>query len=136
MKRQFKVVGAVIVNDGDVLCAQRGPGALEGKWEFPGGKVEADETPEAALRRELNEELSVQVRVGARVETTTHHYDFGAVTLTTFLCEVVSGVPVLTEHAAFAWLPPSRLHALDWAAADLPAVKKVQALLAPGSPPL
>lgn len=134
MKKQFYVVGAVIVQGGEVLCAQRGPGALGGKWEFPGGKIEANETPQVALRRELEEELHVEVHVGDHVDTTTHRYDFGVVTLTTFLCEVVDGTPVSTEHAALSWLRPSTMHALDWAPADLPAVRKVQALLSPESP--
>ncbi len=101
MPKQIHVVGAVVIKSGLVLCAQRGPsGALAGLWEFPGGKVEADESPRAALEREILEELECSVSVGNEVATTTHTYDFGVVTLRTFYCELLSGTPRLTEHAA------------------------------------
>ncbi|MEL4320314.1 (deoxy)nucleoside triphosphate pyrophosphohydrolase [Leifsonia sp. YIM 134122] len=131
VKRHFTVVGAVIVDSGRVLCAQRGgDGSLAGLWEFPGGKVEVDETPRQALEREIAEELGCQVKVGERVTTTTHEYGFGIVSLTTFYCTVVTGSPQLTEHAAVTWLPPTELHRLVWAPADVPAMRLVSAGLA------
>ena len=102
---------------------------MAGKWEFPGGKVEPDETPRAALERELAEELRIGVVVGDEVTTTTHEYGFGVVTLTTYLCEQADGEIELTEHAAVRWLPAAELRALDWAPADIPAVERVAALL-------
>lgn len=126
VKKQINVVGAVIVRDGEVLCAQRGPGALEGMWEFPGGKIEAGETPREALEREIQEELECVVSVGDQVEVTAHEYDFGVVTLTTFYCELIDGTPQLTEHASVVWLAPEKLHELEWAPADIPAVEKIQ----------
>ena len=124
MKKQINVVGAVIVQDGVVLCAQRGPaGHLAGLWEFPGGKVEPGETPRAALEREIEEELGCVVEVGDEVTTTVYEYDFGIVTLTTFLCALIAGTPHLTEHAEVLWLPPTQLPELDWAPADVPAVQ-------------
>src|SRR5699024_10474848 len=84
VKKQINVVGAVIVKDGEILCAQRGDGgSLAGMWEFPGGKIEPGETPQGALQREIDEELRCEVRVGEHVETTAYDYDFGVVTLTT-----------------------------------------------------
>lgn len=128
MTRRIDVVGAVIVRDGLVLCAQLGPQReLAGLWEFPGGKIEPGETPQVALAREIGEELCCDVSIGARVTTTTHAYGFGVVTLTTFLCRLVSGTPRPTEHADIRWLPPARLGSLSWAPADLPAVRLVQA---------
>jgi len=129
VKKQINVVGAVIVRDGEVLCAQRGPnGALGGMWEFPGGKIEAGETPREALRREIVEELECHVTTGDQVETTTYEYDFGIVTLTTFYCELVdAATPTLTEHAEVRWLTPDALLDLDWALADIPAVERIQA---------
>jgi 8-oxo-dGTP diphosphatase len=126
-KKQINVVGAVVLRDGLVLCAQRGPGALEGMWEFPGGKIEPNETARDALAREIDEELHCTVKVGPEVVTTTHEYDFGVVTLTTFYCNVLDGEPQLTEHTEVRWERPSKLHLLDWAPADIPAVAKIQA---------
>ena len=131
MKRHVAVVGAVIVRDDKVLCAQRGPsGALAGKWEFPGGKVEAGETPRDALAREIREELGCGVVVGAEVATTTHEYDFAVVTLTTFYCELSAGEPAQSEHASILWLEPASAAKLDWAPADVPAVRRIQRDLA------
>lgn len=126
MKKQINVVGAVIVRGGEVLCAQRGPGALAGMWEFPGGKIEPGETPRKALEREIREELECVVAVGEQVEVTAHEYDFGVVTLTTFYCELVEGTPRLTEHASVVWLKPAQLGDLEWAPADIPAVEQIQ----------
>ena len=123
MSKQIAVVGAVIERDGLILCAQRGGGALAGMWEFPGGKIEPDETPLEALEREIREELRCTVEVGDQVTTTRHEYDFGTVALTTFRCRLIDGTPELTEHAAIAWLAPSELGTLEWAPADIPAVQ-------------
>lgn len=126
MAKLVEVVGAVIVRDGRILCAQRGSdGALAGKWEFPGGKVERGEPPRDALVRELTEELLCEVAVGEVVTTTIHDYDFATICLTTFLCELLAGEPTLTEHQAVVWLAPDELYTLDWAPADVPAVALV-----------
>ena len=127
MKKQINVVGAVIRRDGLILCAQRGDkGSLPGLWEFPGGKIEAGETPREALEREIVEELNCRVLVGEQVTSTIHEYDFGVVTLTTFYCELVEGLPVLTEHEAVVWLPARSLNTLSWAPADIPAVERIE----------
>jgi 8-oxo-dGTP diphosphatase len=119
----IEVVGAVIVKDEKVLCAQRGDsGKLPFKWEFPGGKVERSETPRQALEREIHEELQCKIEVGSEITTTVHEYDFATIRLTTFYCALVDGVPLLSEHAAVEWLAPADLQKLDWAPADVPAV--------------
>lgn len=131
MKR-IDVVGAVILRDGRVLCAQRAHGgALGGMWEFPGGKVDSGETREAALVREIVEELDCDVTVGEPVVTTVHPYDFAEVTLTTYYCDLVGSEPRLLEHAESKWLLPEELLALDWAPADIPAVERIVEQLGP-----
>lgn len=126
--KQYHVVGAVIVRDGLVLCAQRGlHGSLAGLWEFPGGKIEQDETPAAALEREIREELDCTIEVGSKITTTSYDYDFGVVNLTTFYCRLVAGEPRTSEHAAISWLHPRDLPSIEWAPADIPAVDIIQA---------
>jgi 8-oxo-dGTP diphosphatase len=134
VKRTIEVVGAVIVRDGLVYCVQRGPqGSLPGMWEFPGGKIEPGEDETTALAREVQEELLCEVRVGQKVTTTAHDYDFGTVRLTTYYCELVAGQPSLTEHAAELWLLPDQLAGLEWAPADVPAVKEIVRHLTPST---
>lgn len=121
--KHIKVVGAVIVRDGKILCAQRGKlGQLPMMWEFPGGKIEEAETPKQALEREIREELQCAIEVGQELTTTVHEYDFATISLTTFFCTLSDGTPRLTEHISVLWLEPSSLHTLQWAPADLPAV--------------
>jgi 8-oxo-dGTP diphosphatase len=126
--KQIHVVGAVIIRDGLVLCAQRGEGgSLAGLWEFPGGKIEPGESPADALEREIAEELDCTIEVGDLITTTAHEYEFGTVNLTTFYCRLVSGSPTTSEHAAINWLRPADLTTIEWAPADVPAVHLIQA---------
>lgn len=130
MKKRINVTGAVLTDGDKVLAARRGPDkALPGFWEFPGGKIEAGETPEESLARELEEELLCQAAVGAHITTTEYEYDFGIVILSTYFCKLIEGDPQLTEHAEIRWVPASELHALNWAPADIPAVKIIAAQL-------
>lgn len=126
MKKNIHVVGAVITDNGKILCAQRGfEKALPGLWEFPGGKIEVSETPQQALQREIHEEMQIKIEIGEQVEHTVYEYDFGIVHLTTFYCRLVKGTPVLTEHIAIEWLKPLELEQLEWAPADIPAIQKL-----------
>lgn len=126
MKR-IHVVGAIIIEEGKILCAQRGnEKALANLWEFPGGKVEKEETPIEALQRELQEELKIEVEVQPEIfEETPYLYDFGEVVLTTFICILKKGDPILTEHHQVKWMYPEKLGQLTWAPADIPAVQKL-----------
>lgn len=122
----INVVGAAIVRDGKVLCAQRGEGrSLPGYWEFPGGKIEPHETAREALHREIEEELLCEVEVADEVCTSSYDYDFGTVTLTTFVCRLISGMPRLTEHHEIRWMLPADMPGLDWAPADREAVRRI-----------
>lgn len=123
MNAPIRVVGAVIERDGLILCTQRGRGHQSGMWEFPGGKIEPGESAEAALRREIYEELACWVRVGDEIATTTWQYDHGTVALTTFRCTLEPATePTLNEHVAARWVGPATLNELDWAPADLATV--------------
>ena len=128
MKKEINVVGAIIIKNNKILCAQRGESkSLANMWEFPGGKIEHGETPIEALKRELIEELKLHVAVREEIfDHTTYEYDFGIVKLTTFVCELVKGEPVLTEHRSIKWLRAEELSELEWAPADIPAVKKLE----------
>lgn len=126
MKKNIHVVGAVITDGEKILCAQRGTEkALPELWEFPGGKIEENETPQEALRREIKEEMHCEIEIGDQVEHTVYEYDFGIVHLTTFYCKLLEGTPVLTEHIAIDWLKPSELKQVEWAPADIPAIEKI-----------
>lgn len=126
MKKRINVVGAVLTRGQTVLAARRSSTmSLAGMWEFPGGKIETDESPEHALLRELEEELLCAAEIGEHVTTTEHEYDFGIVILTTYYCSLTGVEPRLTEHSEIRWVPASELDQLDWAPADIPAVKRV-----------
>lgn len=126
MTKRINVVGAVLTDGTKVLAAQRGEGmSLAGCWEFPGGKIEQGETPQQALRRELQEELLCTAEIGEKVTTTEHEYDFGIVILTTFFGTIVDQEPTLTEHAEVRWVEAAELVELPWAPADVPAVELV-----------
>ena len=125
--KQMNVVGALLMEQNRILCAQRGETKTLAKlWEFPGGKIEMGETPQEALARELKEELMIEVEIASELfEQTSYAYDFGTVNLTTFICLLKSGRPQLTEHIEVKWLKPSELKSLEWAPADIPAVNKL-----------
>lgn len=130
MSTVVRVVAAVIVRNGHVLAAKRGPQmSLASLWEFPGGKTESSESPQAALRREIREELGCVIRVGRHINTTSHRYDFGIVVLSAFYAEIESGEPEPLEHSELMWCRPGRLSTLNWAPADLPAVEAVTSSL-------
>lgn len=130
MTKEINVVGAILIKEGKILCAQRdGEKSLPYLWEFPGGKIEENETAQEALRRELKEELKIEVEVANDIfDMTSYQYSFGIVNLTTIICELMGGQPVLTEHVALKWLKPSELASLEWAPADIPAVEKLSQL--------
>ena len=96
------------------------------KWEFPGGKIDEGESPEECLKRELNEELGIEVSVGQPLTATIHQYPSFSVTLYPFICEIISGEITLHEHSAMVWLAAEELNTLDWAEADAPVIGEYQ----------
>ncbi len=119
-----EVVCALIRDDqGRVLAGQRPPGkALAGKWEFPGGKIEPGESPEAALQREIREELGCEIEIGVALPVVHHEYTGGLIELRPFLARVVAGTPSAREHAALAWVAIGEAAGIDWAEADRPVL--------------
>lgn len=90
---------------------------------IPWGKIEPGETPEESLTRELKEELLCEAEIGSHITTTEHEYDFAVIVLSTYYCKLVSGKPVLTEHAEIRWASGTEMLELEWAPADVPAVE-------------
>ncbi len=126
MKKRINVVGAILTRGNNIFAAQRSSKmSLSGMWEFPGGKIEPHESPKEALLRELKEELLCTAEVGNLVQTTEYEYEFGTVILTTFYCSLTGDEPKLTEHSEIRWVQVADLDQLNWAPADIPAVKQV-----------
>ncbi|MBC7375157.1 MAG: (deoxy)nucleoside triphosphate pyrophosphohydrolase [Frankiales bacterium] len=116
------VVGAALIRGGRVLAARRtGPPRLAGLWEFPGGKVEAGESDEQALRRELREELQIEAVVGARLGGDVLIGETGV--LRVYLCTLTVGEPVLVDHDEHRWLAVEQLLDVAWIPVDLPLVE-------------
>jgi 8-oxo-dGTP diphosphatase len=127
MKR-IEVVAAVLFWNDLILCVQRPKNKLSyisEKFEFPGGKIEPGETKEEALHRELLEELNLSTNIKSFFLTVVHPYPDFELTMHSFICEVVSKELTLYEHIDQQWLKVNELTKLDWAAADLPIVKKL-----------
>lgn len=101
--------------------------SLPGEWEFPGGKVEAEEAPEDALAREVEEELGVRVRVGELIGRSTLTTSARIIDLDVYWCELVGGELTPHEHSELRWLAPDELDAVEWAAADVPIVALIMA---------
>ena len=124
MKKQVKVVGAIIENDQEeILCALRSTDmAIPNMWEFPGGKIEADERMHDALEREIKEELGCTIQAGSIFHTHVHEYETFIIELICVKATIVEGSPEPKEHAKLIWLKKENLHSLHWAPADIPAV--------------
>lgn len=119
LKPLVRVPCAIIERSGKVLAAQRSAGgSLPMKWEFPGGKLEADETEEEGLVREIREELCVEIRIGERLPVTDRDDIWRTIRLVPFVCELTTEEIILTEHEQVLWLTPNELPELDWAEAD------------------
>lgn len=131
--KHVEVVCALIEDEnGRIFCCKRGPGrALEGKWEFPGGKIEQGESKEAALVREIKEELKSDIEVVESVGESYFEYtnlapykDF-SITMYGFRCKLLSGNLELTEHTDSVWVSRTELRNIDFAPADTPFVQRL-----------
>ncbi len=125
--KTVRVVAAVI-RDGDrIFATARGYGEYKGWWEFPGGKIEAGETPEEALVREIREELDTEIRVGALIDTIEYDYPTFHLSMDCFWAEVVAGRLVLKEAEDARWLTKETLESVQWLPADASLIEHIKA---------
>ena len=125
--KQIELVAAISHDDkGHIFATQRGYGEWKDWWEFPGGKMEAGETPEEALQREIWEELETRIVVERFVETVEWDYPAFHLTMHCYLCHVESGHLELKEHEAATWLRKDELKSVNWLPADWDLIKKLK----------
>jgi len=118
------VTCGIILKDSKVLVTQRSEKMqLALKWEFPGGKIEASETDEQCLHRELKEELGIEIEILEKLESKPFHYEKFSINLIPFVANHLSGEIMLHEHRDFKWLTRGELTTLDWASADIPVLE-------------
>jgi len=127
MKKDVYVVAGAIVKDKKVFAAQRGArGVTAFMWEFPGGKIEPNETPEHALERELFEELKIKVKAHELITSIVDEHDISILHIDTYRCELISGEPTLTEHLDMAWLDKDSIETKRFSPADRPTLDKIK----------
>ena len=127
--KTVNVVAAVIKKGNKILATQRGYGEFKDGWEFPGGKVEAGESPAEAIVREIKEELNAQIAVDREIGIVEYDYPNFHLHMQCFLCSLLSDELTLLEHEAMKWLTASTMDEVDWLPADIEVAQKVQAIL-------
>ena len=123
--KHIEVVAAIIHHEGKYLATQRGYGDWKGWWEFPGGKIEPEESHHEALVREIREELRMGIGVERLICTTEYDYPAFHLTMHCHLCHITEGTPQLTEHLAARWLAPEELRSVQWLPADVEVVDEI-----------
>jgi len=127
--KTIEVVAAIIRRGNEIFATQRGYGEFKGGWEFPGGKMEPGETPEAALVREIEEELDTQIGVDKLIKTIDYDYPSFHLTMHCFLCHIVSGKLKLKEHESARWLTADTIEDVEWLPADWEIIDEIKALI-------
>ena len=120
------VVAAIIHKDGRIFATQRGYGDWKDWWEFPGGKMEAGETPEEALKREIREELSTEIQLDKLFCTVEWDYPKFHLTMHCYLCSLLTEALHLNEHEAARWLPKEELDSVQWLPADVQIIERLK----------
>lgn len=123
--KTVKVVAAIIVNSGKVLSCKRGYGNHKGGWEFPGGKIENGETFEEAVKREIKEELDIEIEVERFFIDIEHDYEDFHLSMKCYICSLKGEMPRFLEHEDFKWLNKEELYCVEWLKADIAAVDKL-----------
>ena len=126
--KKIVVVAAILHRDGAYFATQRGYGEFEGMWEFPGGKIEPGESREVALKREIQEELGVDIAIENLLCTTEYDYPSFHLTMHCYLCSIASGEIELREHKSALWLTSDRLKDVAWLPADKDVIDKLKSL--------
>jgi 8-oxo-dGTP diphosphatase len=121
----IKVTAAIIEKGGYILIGRRKAGPFADMWEFPGGKVEAAETPEECLKRELREELDVEAAIGDFFLSSKHAYSHAAIELLAYKAKIIGGELCLHDHKEIRWVPAADLHSYAFPAADRPIIEKL-----------
>ena len=124
--KQIEVVAAIIRKGDKIFATQRGYGEWKDWWEFPGGKMEAGETPEEALVREIREELSTEISVDEFLRTVEYQYPAFHLTMHCYLCSLVTEALHLNEHEAAKWLTKDELDSVKWLPADVKVVEVIK----------
>ena len=124
--KQIEVVAAIIYKDDAYFATQRGYGEFEGMWEFPGGKIEPGESSEDALKREIQEELGIDITIDEFLCTTNYDYQSFHLTMHCYICSIEAGEIVLREHKSARWLRPEELGGVEWLPADKEVVEKLK----------
>lgn len=119
--KTLHVVAAIIEKEDKILIAQRLKGEFAGLWEFPGGKIEAGESPEQALIREIEEEFDTELNIEKYLTTVEHQYDSFYLIMDCFICSIKSGNLVLHDHMAYKWINP-HVEDIDWVPADVKVI--------------
>lgn len=130
--KTIRVVAAVIKEGDRIFATARGYGEMKGGWEFPGGKIEAGETPQEALTREIKEELDTEISVGDLIETIEYDYPTFHLSMDCFWCNIISGDLILKEAEAARWLSKDELDDVNWLPADVTLIEKIREALALG----
>ncbi len=125
--KQIEVVAAIIHDDSRIFATQRGYGDWKDYWEFPGGKMEGEETPEDALKREIWEELETKIVIEQLITTVEYDYPKFHLTMHCFWCHVDSGSLTLKEHEAARWLQRDELDSVEWLPADKIVIEEIRA---------